>query len=34
MTPSLLIFYILARLYCKEKGIEANIPELEWWVEE
>lgn len=28
------IFYILARGYCKEKGIEANIPDLEWWTEE
>jgi small subunit ribosomal protein S2 len=28
------IFYILAKGYCKEKGIEANIPDLEWWTEE
>ena len=28
------IFYILARGYCKAKGIEANIPELEWWTGE
>lgn len=28
------IFYILARGYCKAKGIEANIPDLEWWTEE
>jgi small subunit ribosomal protein S2 len=28
------IFYILARGYCKEKGIEANIPDLEWWTED
>jgi small subunit ribosomal protein S2 len=28
------IFYILARGYCKEKGIEANIPDLDWWTEE
>ena len=28
------IFYILARGYCREKGIEANIPDLEWWTEE
>jgi len=27
-------FYILARGYCKEKGIEANIPDLDWWTEE
>ncbi|HPD81969.1 MAG TPA: hypothetical protein PK357_02615 [Candidatus Pacearchaeota archaeon] len=25
------IFYILTRGYCKEKGIDANIPDLEWW---
>lgn len=28
------IFYILARGYCKAKGIEENIPDLEWWTEE
>lgn len=28
------IFYILTKGYCKEKGIEANIPDLEWWTEE
>lgn len=28
------IFYILAKGYCKEKGIEANIPDLDWWTEE
>ncbi len=28
------IFYLLARGYCKAKGIEANIPELDWWVSE
>jgi ribosomal protein uS2 len=28
------IFYILAKGYCKEKGIEADIPDLEWWTEE
>jgi len=28
------IFYILARGYCKAKGIEADIPELEWWTGE
>ncbi len=28
------IFYILAKAYCKEKGIEAEIPDLEWWTEE
>jgi small subunit ribosomal protein S2 len=29
-----LIFYLLARGYCKAKGIEANIPDLEWWTSE
>jgi small subunit ribosomal protein S2 len=28
------IFYILARGYCKARGIEADIPDLEWWTEE
>ena len=28
------IFYILARGYCRAKGIEANIPDLDWWTEE
>jgi len=28
------IFYILAKTYCKEKDIEANIPDLDWWTEE
>jgi len=28
------IFYILAKGYCKEKKIEANIPDLEWWTGE
>ncbi len=28
------IFYILARGYCKAKEIEANIPDLEWWTGE
>ncbi len=28
------IFYILAKGYCKEKGIDANIPDLDWWTEE
>lgn len=28
------IFYILARGYCKAKGIEKDIPELEWWTGE
>ena len=29
-----LIFYLLAREYCKARGINANIPDLEWWVGE
>ncbi len=28
------IFYILAKTYCKERGIEADIPDLDWWTEE
>lgn len=28
------IFYILARGYCKARKIEAKIPDLEWWMEE
>ncbi len=28
------IFYLLARGYCKEKNIKANIPDLEWWTGE
>ena len=29
------IFYILAKGYCKERGIDAEkIPDLEWWTEE
>ena len=29
-----LIFYLLARGYCKEKGIEVNMPDLEVWTGE
>ncbi len=29
-----LIFYLLARGYCKARKIKAEIPELEWWVGE
>ena len=29
-----LIFYLLSKGYCKAKKIEADIPDLEWWVEE
>jgi small subunit ribosomal protein S2 len=28
------IFYVLARGYCREKGITKDIPDLEWWVGE
>jgi small subunit ribosomal protein S2 len=28
------IFYLLTRGYCKARGIEADIPDLEWWTEE
>lgn len=28
------IFYVLAREYCKARDIECNIPDLEWWTEE
>jgi small subunit ribosomal protein SAe len=28
------IFYVLAKGYCKAKGIESNIPDLEWWTED
>lgn len=28
------IFYLLARGYCKAKGIEADIPDLDWWTSE
>jgi small subunit ribosomal protein S2 len=28
------IFYLLARGYCKIRGIEADIPDLEWWTSE
>ncbi len=29
-----LIFYLLTRGYCKARGIEAEIPDLEWWMKE
>jgi small subunit ribosomal protein S2 len=29
-----LIFYLLARGYCKARNIEANIPDLDWWTSE
>ncbi len=29
-----IIFYLLARGYCKARKIKADIPELEWWTEE
>ena len=28
------IFYLLAKGYCKAKGIKKEIPELDWWTEE
>ncbi len=28
------IFYLLTRGFCKAKKINANIPDLDWWVEE
>jgi len=28
------IFYLLARGYCKAKGIDADIPDLDWWTSE
>lgn len=28
------IFYLLAKGYCKARGINANIPDLEWWTGE
>ncbi len=28
------IFYLLARGYCKARGIKADIPDLDWWVGE
>ena len=29
-----LIFYLLARGYCKARGIETEIPDLDWWMKE
>lgn len=29
-----IIFYLLARGYCKARNIEANIPDLDWWTTE
>jgi ribosomal protein uS2 len=28
------IFYLLARGFCKAKGIKKEIPELDWWTQE
>ena len=28
------IFYLLARGYCKNKKIDVNMPDLEWWTGE
>ncbi len=29
-----IIFYLLARGYCKARKIEADIPDIEWWISE
>ena len=29
-----LIFYLMAREYCKNRKIKADVPDLEWWTEE
>ena len=29
-----LIFYLLARGYCKARGIDVEIPDLDWWMKE
>jgi small subunit ribosomal protein S2 len=29
-----IIFYLLAKGYCKARGIEADIPDFEWWIAE
>jgi ribosomal protein S2 len=29
-----IIFYLLARGYCKARGIEAEIPDMDWWTAE
>jgi len=29
-----IIFYLLARGYCKAKSIEVDIPDIDWWVKE
>ena len=29
-----LIFYLLAREYCKAKKIDVEIPDLEWWIDD
>ena len=29
-----IIFYILTRGYCKARGIDADIPDLDWWVKD
>jgi len=29
-----IMFYLLTRGYCEAKGIDANIPELDWWTGE
>ena len=29
-----LIFYLLAREYCKARGMNKDIPDLDWWTKE
>ena len=29
-----IIFYLLAKGYCKARGIEAEIPDMDWWTTE
>ena len=29
-----IIFYLLTKGYCKARGIEVEVPDLEWWVSE
>jgi len=28
-----LIYYLLAKGYCKARGIEKDIPDMDWWIE-
>jgi small subunit ribosomal protein S2 len=29
-----LIYYLLAKGYCKERGIDADVPEIDWWIDD